>query len=295
MNSKYVISADIDENLLGGLVLWSTSGGSFTNIQKAFTEEGLKAPEPLQGAEVAVRGLKAVAKSLSNHKDTCLVVSLRKRGSYALVCQITDTKSADHFQLARVDADGEGQLHVHASPLLGEAKQLDELALHARVSTAFDAERAHYDGSDVGGLLVDRIRGLGGVAVRDRGGVYFVPREGMATVRKLQRALRAATGTVVHVVPTLRTEDMAALVVESLASHVETFCHKVREDLPKMGDRARESRQGALSGLLSTVERYEKLLDTSLTSVREQIAQVNDALVRTVLASLPDTSVGAEA
>ncbi len=167
-------------------------------------------------------------------------------------------------------------------------------ALRYSIEQAYKTHLDQIDATDLSGWLVytaDRIRA---VALRDRGGVYFIPRAALDTWRKVAGVLRTCVaGCDVYELPTLRSDEAVRSIVAAVTREAESMSAELRAKMQdgELGARALHARQKDCDTLCQKLEEYENLLGTSLASVKAQVTQTGaDAMACALMISAGDES-----
>lgn len=135
--------------------------------------------------------------------------------------------------------------------------------------------------------LADRLHA---VALRDRGGMYFLLRESVAEWRKMVEVVEAVSGHRVYNIPALRSEDAAKAVLDAVEAEALEAIERTREELKgELSDRALKTRQERCQQIATKVESYEEALGGKLEALRPLLDELHASIVAAALA------VGAEA
>ena len=282
---------EINARAVGRLVLWSLTGGdvSLTGLVAALEAEGSKAePPPPVTAKVALhRAIEAVARDLGCEAMLLTAKQIeavegekpkgyqRKRGDWAIV-------------RAPKQRTGEAGEEV-AYPIVASARvEGDTISVSAGTSadteeklrTAFLASRAVLAPPDVGHWLCEKLRALAAVPLKESGGVYFLPRDGVDRWEKLVAALSKVSGHKVFAIPSMRTRDAVDAILAAITAETRSECDKMAAEIATagLGKRALETREEATAGLLGRLERYEGLLGTRLDELRAAIDETRNAV-----------------
>jgi hypothetical protein len=248
----------------GRVVYWSTSTAFRGELAEALSRAGVPWALPERSAEALMAHvLQAYVAGREN-------VFLKKIPTgWALCRALPDDGAILRFDvLARVSLI-DGAPIVEPQPVMGEPQELID-ALQAN----FRAERRLLRGGDIGAWLVDCIMRMDGVALRDRGSVYFVPAVHAVRLDALARAL-GAHGTTVFQLPAMRSSDaasavLAAIEAESQAAVDEVVAFASKDD-PKNHTRAAEHRDAILDAAGAKLGRYEAMFGRVLSPIRARI------------------------
>lgn len=247
----------------GAIVWWRLSGdidhSSLANAWLAAGERDdtlLETPSPASALRRAVNTLR---------ETHVLVRALGQGEGFAVVREtIKDrvTADVDYDVKFRVFVDPVGRLKFGSG-----VSQLD-----------MDVVRAQYDHfletltpQDVSSWLVDIMVSLDAVALRDTGGVYFVPPTSLDRLNRITDALKSVSAHAVHKVRALRTEDAVAGILDALELEANTEYNSISSDLSsgKLGSRGLTTRAEQCEAVESKLTRYEELLDVTLDRQRQ--------------------------
>lgn len=161
------------------------------------------------------------------------------------------------------------------------------------VQGAYDRARASLATTDVGNWLCDTLTKLGGIGLRDRGGVYFVPQDRVDIWERVVAALKTCSSHRVHTIPAMRSQDAVEAILTALTADTKAACDAMVEDIGSstLGKRALETRENQTADLLARVDRYEGLLGTQLDELRDAIDKTRQAVaVARMMTSREDAS-----
>lgn len=152
-------------------------------------------------------------------------------------------------------------------------------------------------GASVSSTLVELLNdSLGGIALRQNGGVYFVPDHNagvwMEICELVERAATGASKNAMTVIP-LEMNDMTLRdIKEAIVHEVTTETARIRRDIAEndYGDRAISNRISRSTELIHRVRFYEDLLGEVLDTCREALIQTSIATTSAV-ASRQDNEV----
>lgn len=268
----------------GCVTYWRTSGIlDLERLGLGWAAEGLD-PDQLPAPPSRQAALRRAFNDLARHR--ALVRPLEgRRGAWALVLETVrgDDLSYDVELRAWL---GE-EVGDAAAPLVVEPADHPEApALRARFERALGEVTA----ADVGGWLSGLVYANDAVALRDSGGVYFVPRHRMMAWRGAARALAASGASRVLMIPALPNDEVVAAVVDAVTSEAEAECARLEEEVMRdgedaLGKRALASRLERTDAAKEKLARYEALLGTKLDVVRERLLRARGAVAAALLSS----------
>jgi hypothetical protein len=144
----------------------------------------------------------------------------------------------------------------------------------AKVRADFNAIREQIASVDVSVWLVKFVGGLGGVALRESGGFYFVPKAHAETLAKVARALAASSTHTVYEIPVMQGSKTVRAVLDGLRIEVASAIKTVESELTDsmLGARAVRNRTDEVDALVTKVRGYAKLFGVSLDDVCDRLA-----------------------
>jgi DNA-binding MarR family transcriptional regulator len=281
----------------GTLTYWSLAGtldvGKLTEAWAAESLDANDLPE-VPSAKVALhRACKAQSSKsvlLRQHSaggwtltDLAGKVDLTKSTEDATLDKIVETNGV------RVRLSEEGETVLLTPPggkAAPEAVKESARVLGQKIRAAFDEARTEIAAVDVSVWLVGTVAKLGGVALRETGGFYFVPKATAATLAKVAKALKDASGTAhkVYEIPVMHGSGTIEAVLDSLRAEVTKITTDVTDELQApegMGHRAARNRTEELEAFSKKIAEYEKLLgvtlgaEEGLKALREKLAKVH--------------------
>ncbi len=139
---------------------------------------------------------------------------------------------------------------------------------------------------DLSSWLIKLIEGrLDGVAMRESGGVYFVPSTKLAELDAIVDALKAATQHSFYRFPCLRSEDAVQAIIDSIAAQAEAELRLMQKEMTeeKCGALGWKNRVAKVGVIEDKVARYEGLLSLDLDKIRERLDEVRAELTVAII------------
>lgn len=272
IQSKYVVS--VDSNATCGAITWySLSGGAdVATLRANWAAQGLdpawlpEDPTPFAALAAAVHDAAgSLARPIGGRRGGWQVF----RESKALDGQGRRLLEHSHALRAWII---DGQLHVEG-----------DTAICDQVRTNYAFYLTHWTAADLSVLMVDTLHKLQAVTLRERGGNYFVPKEGLDTAAKVRDAL-TPKHIRLYLVPALTGEETVTAVLDALTNEVTSTAQSVFENLADnaLGVRALKTRQGNVSKLLQKTLAYEGLLGDKINVLRDKLGDLEAALTTAV-------------
>ena len=275
-----IIAIDnLDPNVAGVITFWRLSGTTHwgrLNDALNLLAPGINPPtEPSPD--------KALRRAVVEVQEPRLLMRSLNQGhakGYALVREnvVFDLQHKEKLEhrtdtTAHLRLDSEGRL-IDVQPPGSEYE--------GRIRAGFERHLHEVAHGDVSAWLSRTVGKLGAVALRDSGGVYFIPRTAVQEWQSVKAAMKhAGLAHDVFTIPALRSEDAVAAITEALESETAqalTELEKVlEEDSPTAARLA--GRAERCTKLLHKVEQYEKLLEAKQDSMRSRITDLQADLI----------------
>lgn len=205
-----------------------------------------------------------------------LVRPLEGRKGWAIVRERAQGQDLAHEIELRVHLDNVGSLRADRHHVLLPA-----------IRAEFDRALNQYGPGATSGWLVKTIYRSNAVALRDTGGIYFVPRQELADWRRVVVAVRDASAHAVFEIPALRSSEAVDAVLDAVAMEAQAEADKMSEELSAgtLGARTLQSRSARCQEALEKVESYESLLGRGLDTIKARIDALKTELVAAALAA----------
>ncbi len=277
--------------LTAGLVsYWRLSGPvTLSRLRDAFVARGLDEkllPKPPRDAVALGR---AVYEQASKHR---LVRPLAKRGSWIIVDEKVTDGEATYTTVMTVKYDG-GPVTDSPSKVGGHPGYGEYLKLHDLITDAYYRHNNELAPEDISSWLIKLAHTQNSLALRDTGGIYFIPRTGVDFWRKVSAALESVSAHKVLKIPAMKNDEAVAAILESLSVEAQSTIMAFERDILKTGDealgaRALETRQKECVSLLAKVESYETLLGVSLVKITDAIGALQANIAAAALSADAD-------
>jgi len=272
-----------NEDLAGAIVYWRLSGevnGDFLNT--ALQASGLDDAD-LVNLPTPRRALRRALLDLCG-PDTFMRTGKFGDGGFYLVRQLSGEGDGPSFEIGlRATLPTTGVPKFEADEEHGA--QWDTAAILKNYWHHID----HVDTTDVSSWLIKQMSRCDGIAMRDTGGVYFIPRHQIDEWRRRADALHAHTACKVYMVPAMNSEEALDAILQALIDECDSFTNALQEAIvaDELGPRALESKSAAAKDMLEKLSRYEELLGSvaskKLAPIREQIEMQQMNAVQTAL------------
>lgn len=274
----------------GAIVLFRMSGPTdYETFKSAWIDSGL---DPTQFIRRPSLG-HALEKSVKQSAGTLLPRRLPGvRDSWALVMETPTGGTLQHKTVLHITLSETGR------PIFTDSEHRDVPASTGDHSMSATAEqiRSQYDRNldalstgMVSQWLIDLCKNLNAVAVRDTGGIYFLPPRALPAWAKITKTVRSATNHEIIMIPAMPADETVRAVLECITQEAETSADRLYSDVEKgLGDRALKTRANQAAALREKVAEYEELLGVQLTTVREKLKRLKGSLMAATLLTRPD-------
>lgn len=156
------------------------------------------------------------------------------------------------------------------------------------ITERFAASRRELDAVDLSSWLVRRAYKVDAVALRDTGGIYFVPEQRAADWSKFADIVHKLSGSRVYEIPALKTTRaveaiMSAVIAETQAG-VEALAKKL--DAGELSERGLKAQAKRCEELADKLRTYESLLGVKIGDMHGVLTQVDGRITEMLLAEM---------
>lgn len=291
VNSDFVVT---DVSTAGALSYWRLSGPLDGNaLRAAWVAAGLDAdwlPAPPTATVALARTLTSYAGVSRVDGVRCerRAVKVRGNNEWAGGWILTDLRTHDGHvephELLHARLDASDTLIVEVSPDVS----FDLADFRAR----FDRESAALAPTDVSNWLIRLAGRLDAVSLRDRGGIYFLPRTQVELWERIVATVEAVSAGAYQVfrIPALQTKDAVQAILDALEHEAIDTIQAFEAAISATGDaalgpRALATKQRQAAALAEKLGRYEALLGTKLDVIRQTLELTQANLAAAVLAA----------
>jgi hypothetical protein len=270
--TKANVVAVLDEKAAGAIIWWRLTGDTnIDDLKRAWDAAGLAAKLHPSETSTAVAMQRAVAEQAGKRR---LARPLAGHKGWAIVDEkpTTDDK-LDYETVATIKLQGD------KTTMLIEGCADQNLA--AQLSTWFDYYAKRLTISDVSSWLTSLTKEVKAVSLRDTGGVYFVPRDQVATFRSMVTVIRAVSSHEIYEVPAMRSDEAVEAILASVLREAQQEVAAMETDLDT-GDlkgRALKTREARCEAVTEKIESYEALLGKSMETMRDRVTSLKAAIV----------------
>lgn len=273
MSEDYIAVPGLPSAALGAIVYWRINGSTkLEDLQESW--ERARLPSGDLPVEVAAETALRLACQEQKQKRR-LVRPLQDGRGYAIVEETAEGDDLSHRVAVRVKlvpcfwTDSPERLIAH------EIRASYERHLNEIHAAAF------------GSWLVKRVTDCSAVSLRDTGGIYFIPRHGMAHWRRIATAIREASPHQLFEIPAMKSDEAVLSIVDALTSEATAEMEALREELAggELGGRALKSRQAACQAVSAKVAEFSALLGIQMSVVASQLTQLEAEITAAQLAA----------
>ena len=271
MNPNLVATQDLPADVTGCIVWWRLQGNiDLAALAAVWDANGLHSDWLLEGPSPATALRRAVNELKGDRRLVRPLKLSDGAGGWAIVSEEQQGAGLQHKTELVILTDSVGRPRC-------EPKDHPEAS---RVQREYLQRLEQVEPGDIGPWLCKLLERIDGIALRDRGGVYFVPRDQVETWRLIVDSLRAVSPHVISQVPAVKGEDAVAAFLDAALQEARDTCTKIMNDLacPEgqehgIGKRAIESRLATLNHAREKLARYENLLGVKAPAMHESIDQ----------------------
>lgn len=268
MNNLIALSENIP--LAGAIVWWRLTGNvSASRLAVEVGRQGLSdkfVPSPVSPKTALRRAVHEIA------EKHLLVRPLGKGDGYAIVRESIVNEELEYETAAKVSLGA------------NERPRTTELAGYfcaAKVEREFDAAIGALSPVDVSAWLIKTADRLDAIALRDTGGIYFVPKHTVEDWGRVIAALAACSTHGVFSVPALRSDQAVEAILDALSGEAESVATQLSNEVVETepGKRACDSKIRACEAMKAKISRYEDLLGRKLDTLQERMTEVRGMIV----------------
>jgi len=149
-----------------------------------------------------------------------------------------------------------------------------------KLQTLYEEAKAKVSARAISVCLVEVVRSLTGVRIRENGALYWIPEESVHRLGLLADALASAGGANLMLLRTALDERAARHVTEGLTREVMKQCEAICEEVATLGtEEAIERRKTQAFRMRCLVERYSTILNDGLEGLKKAIGLAETAAV----------------
>lgn len=286
-NKEQLVIVDTIETA-GSISYWRISSDvTRSALVKAWTAAGLD-EKLLPALPQDVVALGRAVNALADKR--VLVRPLARRGAWGIVHETATEIEGQPLKLTHETA-----VHVFfrdGAPVVEQANGTwaQQQSYGLLVAAHYAQARQSLDHHDVSKWLLDLAYKLGAVSLRDSGGVYFIPRQGVAEWNKIADAVEAGLAGSIFRIPAMRTADAVAAITDAITAEAAAVAAGVDADMQKTGEeklgtRALGTRVKTLETMREKLGTYEELIGRQL-EIRARLDELAANVSAAVLSSM---------
>lgn len=261
----------------GAIVYWNGAPTDRGRLQEGLAAIGMEDYTPCQRTEAA-----ALKMALEEYVDGVLVDRRARKADGGekvrrdkLVEPLLSQKE-DGFEVVDVTRKQRGNDYVcdfRAKIDSGRVVISYGYASADRVQELYEVHRGTLGASAVGGALIEIAKELGGVTLRDSGGVYWLPTDKLAQWERVINAFETAGGNQVYMVRTVMDAKTVRAVNDAIVEEVLKASGALADEIRsgQLGEQALETRKQRAKALHSRVTEYEGILGQAMRHLHDVI------------------------
>ena len=255
----------------GAMVWWELSGDvDAQRLRTAWNAAGLD-PELVPDDPAPKTALKRAVDTLAEKRKLVRPV----QNGYSLVEELECGDKLAYSQQVTATIDSVGVLKVE--PAKGTLADL--------IRASYQAHLEQFVPSDISVLLVDLCDSLLAVALRARGGFYFLPPDSVGKFQAAVCVLRSVSSHLCYEIPALKTESAVQAILAAVEREASAEIEEFEAILTNVeaGPRALKTKARKCSGVAEKVAAYEKLLGLSLVELQDRLSGLRSRLTEASL------------
>ena len=265
----------------GSLTWWELSGlVDVEQLRVAWQAAGLDIA--MVPKDVAPKtALKRAVETLAEQRK--LVRPLAGREGYSLVEETATGETLAYQQSVVATVDDGGALKIEPA----------DGPLAVAIQASYQRHLVNLVPSDISSLLVHFCESLDAVALRARGGFYFLPPASVDKFRLAAEVIRSVGAHVCYEIPALRTESAVQAILAAVEREASAEIEEFESILSNVeaGPRALKTKAKQCDRVASKVAGYEALLGTSLVELQERLSGLRSRLAEAaILAQAEDAA-----
>jgi hypothetical protein len=285
MNDLVAMQGAAELETAGAISYWSLEGEvCLATLRDSLAIEGLEERLLPTGPTLADSLARGARESCADSRQ---LIRPLARGAWAFVQEsVVDGDTVTHEQLLvgrvkSVEAPDGSKEQVIDIQLARGMEMTDELeVLIERIKSATERQKGILSANDMSWWLVYVAKQLHAVSLRDRGGVYFVPRDVLPVWRKITRTLSEETAHKIFEIPAVKTDEAVEAILTAVRSFVAGKFKEAEEYLAGgVSTRGLNALERSLDETHDYVDHYVGLLGTALPDLIDKLENVKGAMV----------------
>ena len=289
VNPLDVVAVPEDLREAAGLIVYWTLSGlvDLQDLAERWKADGMPEdvlPQPPSLEEV----LRRAAQAAVPDSRRMFIRPLKARGAWEMVSELVEVNGGGKERLKHTaEITGAVRRDKGCDPvvLLEDVRAGSPVEAHPLLAV-IRANVVAYTGtltvSDISGWLVGCAGQLcAGVPLRDRGGLYFIPRDRIGVWRKVAAAVTAAGPHRCYEIPAMKTAEAVEAILVSVRKETEAAMGEIEAYLAKgeVSTKGKNAYTRAAEEMGQKVEHYAALLGVSLNDMLERLVGLKGAVV----------------
>lgn len=283
----------------GAVTYWRLEGTvNHAALCDALTAAGLNLtffPPKLSAEAALARGMETFKGNGSVFAGRKTLVQKHKKSNSWAIGTMAEKETDEGFgftNACRIFLDEEGKIQGRQleDPTFTYTK-LNETVEAAEV--AYVVALTHLNTVDISAWLVSLATKLSGVALRDRGGIYFIPKTHTETLKKIQTVLKAISNNILYTIPAMKSAESIQAILDAVTSEISDEITAIESELnDETGRRVIKNRIDEVSAMVKKVAGYEELLGLKMPAVAAKLSAITEKLGKAAIASTSSTFPG---
>ncbi len=271
---KGIVAVQDQVSTAGVVSFWHLSGVVRAEaLQEAWAAEGLDSSHlPTLPTPRA-----ALGRAVNEIKERRQLVRVLEDG-WAFVSESERDGKLRYVQLGTVKLDVVGRLQFS-----------DDTPGEIRVQVGNDYNRILFELShqDITAWVTDQAKRLNGTALRDTGGVWYLPQAAVEEWRKIARVLRKVSGHLIYEIPALKSNEAIEAILAALSREAEDEAAAMEAQIVAgdLGSRALQTRQARATRLEQKLSSYEEALGRAMPELSVRLEGLRANLAAALLAA----------
>jgi hypothetical protein len=317
MTTVYAVPEQEDA---GSVVYWRLQGAVDPDHLAAVWEQAGLDPADLPELPSSATALNRTLKAFQRGRT---LIRPLAAGGYAVVQETARREALEYDTVLTARLDSVGRLvfsrEAQATCDCGWAEKSDEeraTSLHTKacavrvaveaageahplapaIRTAYATTMNELAPVDVVPWLVDLLyRRCDAVALRDHGGVYYVPRTGTERWRAILGAIREVSQHRIFEIPALSSKEVLSAVLDAVEREAAREAEDMAAELASgVSERVAKTRVARCDAVEQKVTRYEAILGERLEGIRAKLAELRGGLASAMLSNEAAEQAAAE-
>ena len=145
--------------------------------------------------------------------------------------------------------------------------------IQRHVSEWYEGFRSMLSGAALGGSLVDIVAKLGGVTLKDSGGIYWLPTEKLEIWQKVIYAFESCGSSQIYMMRTIMDDKTVRAVSDAIVDEVTKAAAEIANELRdnELGEKGVANRLERAKSLHDRVKLYEGIMDNTMKHLHDVI------------------------